>query len=118
LLAGCVTLYLTATVLCLPGVGHSIPPATGLLWRRPSPACRDASRRMANRGTKPPARSVCRLRPLFAAPYLHPARRGASDGFASRRRSTEWRVVTRRRRLGDVSPDVNPTAVCPILVPA
>lgn len=30
----------------------------------------------------------------------------------------EWRVVTRRRRLGDVSPDVNPTAVCPILVPA
>ena len=33
----------------------------------PSPACRDASRRMANRGTWLPARSVCHLRPLFAA---------------------------------------------------
>ena len=31
--------------------GHSIPPATGLLWRRPSPACRDFSKRPFH-GTK------------------------------------------------------------------
>ncbi len=80
LLAGCVTLYLTATVLCLPDVI--------IVFRQPQVCFGEDHLQHAGRVEKNgqsrhmASSSLCLpLRPLFAAPYLHPARRGASGGL-------------------------------------
>ncbi len=79
-------------MLCLPDVDHSIPPATGLLWR-------DHLQHAETRREEWPiaAHSLSSLclpsSTTFCSAVPAPNRRGASGGFASMQKSTEWRAA-------------------------